>query len=294
MRPGHTHTGFALCLGSALALTVGCIGTSQEEVQIPILVAGTDVSDGATARDAVRVTITRANLAFGPLYLCPGNQAGALCDTARLEWLDSVVIDTTNPEAVDAGELIGISGPVRSWMYDLGISSQLTREDPFVLDAAMELGDASLLLEGAAEAGGQLLPFSASVPVQQTGDTELGIPVIRKSTTDPFSHDVAGDEAGLVVRFDPRSLFVNVDFGAYVEDVACAPDGPEVRCGGSVEQRCAPDGSIATSRDCADEGQVCVAGVGCANEIEIDASSEAFRAIRNGLVSGRRPTFEWL
>ena len=80
----------------------------------------------------VSVTIDRADLAFGPLYLCAGATAGDLCDTARFEWLDSAVVDTTLSDPVKVGELSGVTGTVRSWMYDLGLSSQLTREAPFI------------------------------------------------------------------------------------------------------------------------------------------------------------------
>jgi hypothetical protein len=219
------------CWVLAALFASGCLDTGQERIEVPLFVAGTDVSEPITAEGGVRVTIDRAELAFGPLYLCAGATAGDLCDTARLEWLETTVVDTASPERVRAGTLRGVSGPVRSWMYDLGFSSQLTGEEPFVLDAARALGDASFVLEGRADVAGVELAFSASLPVQQTDTTELGVPVVRKSTSEAFYRDVTADEPGLVVRFDPGAWLRSVDFRPYVEEeaVALRPDSEAVR-----------------------------------------------------------------
>jgi hypothetical protein len=45
---------------------------------------------------------------------------------------------------------------------------------------------------------------------------------------------------------------------------SCQPDGPAVVCQGTVATVCNDDGTEASSRDCADEGQRCVRDVGCA------------------------------
>jgi hypothetical protein len=270
----------------------GCAETGQDRVRVALFVAGTDVSAPVVGGGDVLITIDRADLAFGPLYLCAGATAGDLCDTAQLEWLDTVVVDTTLSEPAAAGELVGITGSVQSWMYDLGISSQLTRSAPFVLAAAGELGGASFLLEGRASVGGIELPFSASVPIQQTDDTELGVPVVRKSTSEPFFRDVGNGEAGLVVRFDPGAWVRSIDFRPYATSEACAPAGTAVACDGTFEQTC-QDGAELSRRDCGELGQVCLPGQGCAERLTIEGDSEAFRSLRNALVSGGRPSFEW-
>ena len=171
------------------------------------------------------------------LYLCAGATAGDLCDTARLEWLDSVVVDTTRSEPVAVGELSGVTGTVRSWMYDLGLSSQLTRETPFVLDAAKELGDASFALEGIAVVAGIDVAFQAFVPIQQTEDTELGVPVIRKGSSDSFYREIDGSEQSLLVRFDASTWVASVDFRSFVTN-DLHQRGPEVVCESAVEHTC--------------------------------------------------------
>jgi hypothetical protein len=271
----------------------GCADTGQEQVQVPLFVAGSDVSEPLIAAGNVLVTIERADLAFGPLYLCAGATAGDLCDTARLEWLGTTIVDTTNANPKRAGELRGVTGAVRSWMYDLAISSQLTRSQPFVLDAARDLGNASFVLAGRANVDGVEIPFSASVPVQQTDATEFGVPVVRKSTSDAFFRDVTPREPGLVLRFDPGPWLRGIDFRPYVAHDACASGGPTVACAGATESTCDDTGVELSSRDCGELGQVCLPGRGCAKELAFAADSEAFRSLRNALVSGARPTFTW-
>lgn len=275
-----------------LAMAAGCADTGQREARVPLFVAGSDVSEPIVAASDVPVRIDRADLAFGPLYLCAGANAGDLCDTARLEWLDTVVVDATDPEPAPAGELTGVTGTVRSWMYDLGISSQLTRNEPFVLDAAQTLGGASLVIEGRAVVDDMEVAFTGSVPIQQTDDTELGVPVLRRSTSDPFFRDVGDDEVGLLVRFDPATWIRRINFRAYVGDQACTQDGPGTVCDGTVERSCDGLEELA-SRDCSEFGQICVPDEGCADRVTIQRETEAFRGLRNALVSGVRPSFEW-
>ncbi len=208
-----------------------CVEAGQARVEVPLFLAGTQLEAPLMTVGDVEVQLDRADLAFGPLYLCAGATAGELCDTARLEWLDAAVVDTLAPDAVQVGALTGVSGPVRSWMYDLGISSQLTRDEPFVLDAAAALGGASFVVEGRAEVGGAQLSFRASVPVRQTGDTELGVPVIRKSAAQRFEHELLAGERGLLLRFDARAWLQGVDLRPYAgqTEVTLAPDSEAYR-----------------------------------------------------------------
>lgn len=287
-----------LCCALGALAVAGCAESSQTRVQVPLEVQGTSApGTPIETLGAVPVTLTRADLAFGPLYLCAGAQAGGLCDTARLEWLDTVVVDGLDPTPQPAGELYGVSGLVQSWMYDLGISAQLTSAEPYVLEAAEALGGNSLVLEGSAVVSGVTLPFVAEVRVQQTDTTELGVPVVRKSSSDVFSEDVSGREQALQVRFDPATWLRTVDLRPYVEFRTCAaiPSAADagVVCDGLVEWTCdAVDPPV--SRDCAALGQVCVAGQGCAERVVIAPGSEAARALRNALTSGTRPTFTWV
>ncbi len=242
------------CLLVAVSVNAGCVDTGQELTTIPLLVAGSDVSEPFEAVGSVPVTLDRADLAFGPLYLCAGVTAGELCDTARLEWIDTTVVDTANPDPVRAGELVGATGPVRSWMYDLGISSQFTRDDPFVLDAAKQLGDVSFVVEGHVDLDGSDVSFAARIAIQQNETTELGVPVIRKASGERFFHDVTETDASLLLRFDPRDWLRPLDFRTLLSAEAC--------------------------------------GTEC-NELTIVPETEAHRSLTVALTTTGRPEFEW-
>jgi hypothetical protein len=271
----------------------GCADTGRTSVELNLLASGTGSAASLTSGD-VTLTLERADLAFGPLYLCAGATAGDLCDTARLEWLGSALVDARAQEVRPLGVLSGVSGPVQSWMYDLGISSQLTRDEPFVLDAAEQLGGASLAFEARAERGGRAVRVKAAVRVQQTDTTELGVPVIRKSPSDPsMARDVGREDRSLLVRFDPMPWLESLDLASLFVEASCTAGGSPTVCEGAVERRCAPDGSIIETRDCGTVGEACVAGVGCAGELVLSPDSEAYRSLRNALVSGARPTFQW-
>jgi hypothetical protein len=246
----------ALAVGLLGLLGSACSDTGGNDVTAPLYVAGTDVSEPFIATGEVPVVLERADLAFGPFYLCAGVRAGKLCETARLEWLGSVLVPATSPEARRAGNLTGVSGTVRSFMYDLGITSLLTTTEPVVLPAAEELGGVSLIVEGSADVDGVVLPFRADVRVAQESETEIGVPVVLGSTEDILGHEVTEQERGLLVEFDPRAWVRGVDFRALAQSASCAPPMAAVRC-------------------------------------QVGAETQAFRSLHNAVVSGERPRFEW-
>lgn len=240
-----------------LLVTIGCGATGQDRVELELRVAGSAGTELQT-RDGTVLTLTRADLAFGPLYVCPGNQAGELCDTARLEWLDSTVIDLLDERSKRAGALLGVTGPVRSWMYDLGLPSTLTRDEPLVSSAAKKLGGVSLRVEGNAAVDAVQVPFTLAVAVRQGTDTERGVPVIRKSNSERFAHEVSTTDRNLLVRFDAHPWFANVDFAELVES-ECEDGLPE----------------------------------GCPEVLVVPEDSRAERAVQNAVTSGARPEFKW-
>jgi hypothetical protein len=272
---------------------LGCVDVGAGQVSVPLHVAGTAIAEPIVGHDGALIDLDRAELAFGPIYLCAGAQAGSLCETARLEWLDAVVVDVLDPAAVEAGELRGVEGTVRSWMFDLGLVSLLTQNQPLIMAAAAELGGVSLRLEGRARLGELELPFAMAVIVAQDEQTEAGVPVIRKSTSDAFNHDVRAGEPGLLVRFDAGPWVTQIDFGSLLEDRECAPAGPAVVCAGQLEHGCDDQGQVVATRDCAEFGQVCVRERGCVDHIEFSTDSQGYRAVRNQVAAGPRPRFEW-
>lgn len=280
-----------------LALAVmplGCLDTGQQHVSLPLYLAGTAIEDPFVGDSGWTIELQRADLAFGPLYLCAGFQAGELCETARLEWTESAVVDALRADALLCGELRGVTGPVRSWMYDLGITSLLTSEQPLALTAANELRGNSVIIEGVARREARDLPFRAELAIRQEESTEIGVPIVRKSGSDVFEHDVTSANEGLRLRFDPRTWASAIDFESLVENGVCAPGSAAVVCAGDVERTCASDGSALSERNCSGLGLICLRGEGCAERVVFGPNSQGQRAVRAALVAGERPRFEWI
>jgi hypothetical protein len=228
-----------------------CADAGGGRMEIPLQVAGTTPAIANYA--GWEVQLTRADLAFGPLYLCAGEQAGELCDVASAEWLDSVVVNVLGTKPKAAGRLSGTTGEVRSFMYDLGISSVFTQQQPLVLSAAESLEGHSVVVEGAASQGEATFRFILPVVIAQGAETEVNVPVVRKSLSESFEHTLVEGEQ-LRLKFDASEWLRDVDFQAiYVEYCVSACDEP----------------------------------------ILLPADSQAARALRNALLVRNRPVFEW-
>lgn len=281
-----------VCVALSLLLA-GCIDTSVEATTIDLHVGGSDATAPFEGRDGVMVTLERADVAFGPLTLCAGVTAGALCDEALAEWRDAAVVDALDPTPVEVGTMDAITGTTRSYMFDYGIVSRLTSDAPLVLPAAESLGDRSVVIEGRVDVDGQRVPFTIAMSVAQGPETEQGVPVVRSNESDGFDHVIAPDGGSrLDVHLDPRAWLVTADYRSLVQDDMCAA-GADLVCAGSVEQTCAEDGALIADRDCAAMGQVCLRGVGCAERAEIGPESQIGRSVRNGLTAGARPMFDF-
>ena len=272
-------------------VSLGCAASPQASVDLALEVVGTSTSE-VVLRDGARMQLDRAELAFGPLTLCPGAQAGSLCETARLEWLDAARVDALSAEPRVVGSLVGATGSVRSFMYDLGVASLLGEPGSrWLSDAARGLGPASLWISGRVEQQGRTLPFSARILVQSEEDNEQGVPVVRKSSTDRFSFEITEQTRALRITFDPAAWVTALRGSDFVQDEPCSL--PQTRvCQGSWELSCGASGKEAARQDCAASGQVCSPSVGCAPEVEISKASSAYRTIANALTAGERPTFE--
>jgi hypothetical protein len=232
-------------LCAALFGGFACSGSPQDFVEVPLVARGTSAAE-FEVEEGVRLAVTRADVAFGPLYLCAGTQAGEYCDTARLEWRESAVVDALAEEPVEIGTLLGVTGKVRSWMFDYGITSLLTKSGTKVMPAAQELGGFSLVIEGLATIEGTEVPFTLEVAVQQTSENERAVPVVRSSTTDGLDGEVTENTSHLLVTFDP-SKWLNAlrraDFAALLPE--CDLGADEVCDAVTFEKSSRPSGAVA-------------------------------------------------
>ncbi len=213
--------GFFTVLGSIFL--VSCVEAPQHEIELELIARGKEV-DAVQLSSDLSVSVSRADVALGPLYLCPATQAGDLCETARLEWLGSEVFDAIDPGEQTLGLLSGVTGGVRSWMFDYGISSRLTSEQPHVSEAAQELGGVSLHMEGVAQVFGAPVAFALEVRVASESGAGRGLPIVRKSATDTFEHEVSQNDTALVIDFDPQAWLVHLRPSDFCPDPASCPE----------------------------------------------------------------------
>lgn len=207
-------------LARALTLLVmlGCeagTGGKLTTVELGLRSAG----DPMIPLDDGSVTLTRATLSFGPLYVMEAQPPGAsLWDRAMellvpaahahpghdffsggrvmTEWLEPVVIDLLAPNHA-LGRSPAIAGPARS------MSIHLLRDD--------ENGGQALRLSGTHERGGVRRPFSMDVSLPGGFDDQR---------VDFVAIDCELDEGRqLIVSVDPRTWFR----GARFEETATDP-----------------------------------------------------------------------
>ena len=262
------HSLLCLLLLSSLVsvFTQGCapIERSQEYGDIALQTQGTKIEEVQLNEGVLKVE--RADLAFGPLYLCSGVQAGNLCDTARLEFLDSKVIHLLDDNESSLGRLNGMSGMVQSWMYDLGIVSTLTHSRPVILNAARDLGGYSFVLEGTLRIQNRDISLKIEVALSQFDATEKGVSLVRKSQSESFRYTITKED---VLGQTQRVMMIRFPFQDWLE-------------------------SLNFSRDLTDAklDELCPSADECSPWL-VSEESEVMRQVKTTLVTQMRPQFNY-
>lgn len=265
----------------------GCSSSAQQPITFDLQLRGTkaetvDLEGGAT------IDLSAAELAFGPLYLCAGTQSGELCESARAEWLGSAVLDVLDEEPQIVGAVEGLSGSVRSWMYDHAFTSTRSAPKPIELSAATQLGSNSVRLAGSVNRGAQAIPFRTEFPISLSEEVEPGFPVVRSST--PLDLDLSAETQSLELRFQTESWLSALRLEDFYQELDCDAKN-QVSCQGTVEQRCDETGALLEEIDCSENDQICAPFTGCADLVDLAAGSRAVRALEQEIVAGTRPEF---
>jgi len=267
----------AALLSAQLGL-LACTESATVPVSLELRVSG---GPGVTTLpDGTRLALSRADLAFGPVYLCAGAQAGATCDTALGEWRSAEVVDTLDPAERTIGELEGYSGRALSYMHDCGLVSLLTRDEPLVLPAADDLGGRSVVIEGTAEVDGgdTLVPFRLELTLASSTEVDRGQPVVRSSPGD-FDAVVDGDHSTLRARFTPADWLTGLDRAAFWQESSCQSGDRGFVCAGAVSQNCETGEDV----DCSAQEQICAPDQGCQDIIRYDGDSAPGRAVSQAI-----------
>jgi hypothetical protein len=234
-----------------------------------------------TLSDGTQLTLSRGELALGPVYLCAGAQAGQNCQAALAEWREARVVDVLSSAEQSLGTLEGYSGRALSYMHDCGIVSLLTDSAPLVLPAAEELGQKSVRLEGSAQlaqTGAPTIPFRIALAIASSADADRGQPVVR-SSPGQFDEEIGPDTARLTLSFDAGAWLSGLQQDAFWQDTPCTADGPAVVCAGTVSQDCSSE----TAVDCAESQQVCAPNQGCQDVVVLDEETTAGRSVAQAI-----------
>ena len=191
----------------------GCEDTGRARIEV--LLEGAGTGEVTLSRGDATLTLTRADVSFGPIYFCASAGAEAeLCGAALLEHTETETLEALSAEPESFGELRGITGSVRSALYDYGISWLATSQSPAPNPGAAK--DHSAVIEGVVERTGQRVEFLAQIdlPPRSRGTLAMNGQATR--------HELTERTARLRVIANPVRWFERVDLD---ELLASAGDG---------------------------------------------------------------------
>lgn len=193
------------------ALLAAACGTTGAE---PFIYPATVVGAGASFPIGDwQVTLTRAELALGPIYLCATAAASPdLCAVAQGEFTDVAVIDLLAATPQPLGDIDSLAGDVRSAMLDYGISWFTTQTSA---TPGSELGH-SAHLTGTATQGDLVLDFDALIDVVPPLRGSPALVGVRARV------DAPDERSRLQLRINPGAWLLGVDFDAL------AAQGPSI------------------------------------------------------------------
>jgi hypothetical protein len=219
---------FALagCALVGAAAAPACVGTTGGDVvDFPVAAAGpADAPVGKPFELQTdrgwHVVLTKAKLHVGALYLGLSQPVSGAQNT-------SCILPGTYVAQVTRGLDVDLLSPTPQRFPVLGHGTTL----PALVGQVWltggpvdQLADVTpiLMIEGTADRAGDVRPFSGQVTISSnrqpaTTGTNAGASTICKQrivTPIPTPGVVIQNQGGLLIRIDPRLLFVNVDFGA--------------------------------------------------------------------------------
>lgn len=200
---------------SLLLLATACGATGAEPFTYPALARGP--GPGPHPLGGWTVTLTRADVAVGPIYFCATAAASPdLCDVAVAELTTPAVADALSTTPQPLADVTSLPGEVRSAMLDYGVSWFPTASDP---EALTDLGHAAHLA-GEATDGASTVTFDALVDVA---------PPVRGSPAVVGARASAGEDppARLELDLPVHAWLAAVDWDA----LAAAGESAEIRPG---------------------------------------------------------------
>jgi hypothetical protein len=190
------------------ATTSACIESPQTEVSYAAEARSTLASTFVVGN--VTVKLTRADIAFGPVYFCAANAGSAVsCKSSLAESTDVTRIDLLTPSS-PLGKVRGYTGSIRSASYDLGLH---WFDTSFSIESSPAAPDGhSMVFEGTlARAGEGEVPFRFLVDVVPQYKGQRAVP------TSEAVADITDANQKLLVSFEPEPWLRQIDFDAVLE-----------------------------------------------------------------------------
>lgn len=205
-----------LIIASA-ALLASCVETGQSYLDVPVRGAG--VSEPSFEQDGWTIELARADVAIGPLYLCATESASPEhCESAVLELTEAVTIDAIDPAAQELATALGVTGTVRSAMWDYGVPWLATQPRARALPGAVD-GERSASFEArVTHEDGRTFDVRADLEIAPSA---RGVVVVRGQRV--REHAIASDDT-LVVRVDPIAWWRRVDVERLAARAAAGED----------------------------------------------------------------------
>lgn len=211
----------AISVVAAFAVA-GCFSSPQHQASYEAVAVNVGASTGQIG--SWTVTLTRADVAFGPVYFCAAaSGSSTLCAAAVSEIASVARFDALAQGPTPIGSVTGFTGPIRSASYDFGISWLDTSIDPTRDPSAP--GRHSIQLAGEARNGSQVVPFTADIDLvpQYQGQNAVA--------TAPVRADVTSEAFRLEVGFNPVGWLRQLDFDALgasaQRPIAISPGTPD-------------------------------------------------------------------
>lgn len=206
IKPFSTHIQTAVLIGM-FSVGIGCGDTGQKQLRIPL----SAVSTGPVfSVGAWQIALTRASLAFGPVYFCATAAASSsLCPTAVAELADVVSVDLLQTEPRPLGQIEAVTGTIHSVTFDFGIVWGNSDRRPVSFPATPD--GHSAVFEGTATRGDARLRFTAAVDLVAQFQ---GSRVVQGALTQVDLSRAQSGSSSVIARFDPSAWFGQVDFDA--------------------------------------------------------------------------------
>lgn len=215
LHPAQGPTSWLALVAAGALLGAGCIESPQTEISYEAEARASLAR--AFEVDGITVRVTRAELAFGPLYFCAASSGSAtLCRSATGELLDVTRVDLLSPSPTRLGRVRGTTGSVRSASYDLGLH---WFDTSFAVEAAAAAPEGhSLVVVGTlARAGEAEVPFQLSVDAVPQYQGQRAVP------TGEAAAELSTTPTRLIVTFAPEVWLRQIDFDAVLRTSTSRP-----------------------------------------------------------------------